>query len=113
MARAAEPLRDEPGVHGSGRAGSSDPREPLEIELGILSDPQAADLAVVVDGVELVRRFAATETLGRLMAGEARPGPHEATRDQLAAYACDNVRGYFHAVGTCRIGPKGDPRVAR
>jgi choline dehydrogenase len=100
-----------PASTGAVRLRSSDPREPLEIELGFLSDPQATDLAVVVDGVELVRRFATTEALGPLIAGEARPGPLEATRDQLAAYACDNVRGYFHGVGTCRIGPKGDPHA--
>ena len=100
-----------PASTGAVRLRSPDPREPLEIELGFLSDPEAADLAVVVDGVELVRRFAATEALGRLMAGEARPGPQEATRDQLAAYVRDNVRGYFHGVGTCRIGPEGDPHA--
>jgi choline dehydrogenase len=100
-----------PASTGAVRLRSPDPREPLAIELGFLSDPRAADLAVVVDGVELVRRFAATEALGRLIAGEARPGPRKATRDQLAAWVRDNVRGYFHGVGTCRIGLQGDPEA--
>jgi choline dehydrogenase len=98
-----------PASTGAVRLRSPDPGEPLEIELGFLSDPDAADLAVVIDGVELVRRFAATEALGRLLAAEARPGPEQATRDRLASYVRDNVRGYFHGVGTCRIGAEGDP----
>ena len=98
---------------GAVRLRSPDPREPLYIDLGFLSDPNATDLAVVVDGAELVRRFAATETLGRLLAAEALPGPEQATRDQLASYVRDNVRGYFHGACTCRIGAEGDPRGGR
>jgi choline dehydrogenase len=100
-----------PASKGAVRLRSPDPREPLEIDLGFISDPEAADLAVVVEGVEVARRFAATETLGRLIAGEARPGSQEATGEQLATYVRNNVRGYFHGVGTCRIGPDGDPRA--
>ena len=98
-----------PASTGAVRLRSPDPQDPLEINLGFLSDPKAADVAVVVDGAEIVRQFAATEVLGRLLAAEARPGPEHATRDQLASYARDNVRGYFHGVGTCRIGAEADP----
>ena len=45
----------------------------------------------------------------RLLAAEALPGPEQATRDQLASYVRDNVRGYFHGACTCRIGAEGDP----
>jgi choline dehydrogenase len=98
-----------PASTGAVRLRSPDPQEPLEIELGFFSDPGGADLAVVVAGAELVRRFAATEALGRLLVGEARPGPEAATGEQLGAYTRDNVRGYFHGVGTCKIGPPEDP----
>jgi choline dehydrogenase len=90
---------------------SPDPREPLELDLGFLSDPDDADLAVVVDGAALVRRFAATGALAPILAGEARPGPSHGTDEQLRAYVRDNVRGYFHAVGTCKIGSEHDPRA--
>jgi choline dehydrogenase len=103
------PYAMKPASTGTVRLRSPNPQEPLEIDLGFLSDPEAADVAMVVDGTELARRFAATEALGRLVAAEARPGPEHATRDQLAFYARDNVRGYFHGVGTCRIGAAGDP----
>jgi choline dehydrogenase len=98
-----------PASTGRVRLRSPDPRDPLDIELGLLSDPEEADLAAVVDGVELVRRFAETETLGRLLLAEARPGAEAATRDRLRTYVRDNVRGYFHGVGTCKMGPRGDP----
>jgi choline dehydrogenase-like flavoprotein len=106
------PYAMKPVSTGTVRLRSPDPREPLEIALGFLSDPAAADLAVVVDGVELVRRFAATASLGRVLEGEARPGPQTATREQLGAYVRDNVRGYFHPVGTCGIGAVVDANGA-
>jgi choline dehydrogenase len=99
-----------PASAGSVRLRSPDPREPLELDLGLLSDPEATDLAVVLDGAELVRRFAATDALAPLLAAEARPGRKHATRDQLASYARENARGYFHGAGTCRIGADEDPR---
>jgi choline dehydrogenase len=98
-----------PASTGRVRLCSSNPIEPLELDLAFLSDPEAADLAAIIDGAELVRRFAATDALARLIAAEALPGPCAATHEQLEAYVRANVRGYFHAVGTCRIGPDGDP----
>jgi choline dehydrogenase len=100
-----------PASTGSVRLRSADPLEPLNLDLGFLSDAEAADLAVIVDGAELVRRFAATDALGRLVAAEARPGDGVVTREQLEAYVRANVRGYFHGVGTCRIGTDGDPNA--
>jgi choline dehydrogenase len=90
---------------------SRDPREPLELDLGFLSDPDDADLAVVADGVGLVRRFAATAALAPVLVAEARPGPRHGTDEELRAYVRDNVRGYFHAVGTCRMGSEDDSRA--
>jgi choline dehydrogenase len=98
-----------PASTGRVRLQSPDPRDPLDIELGFLSDPEEADLAAVVDGVELVRRFAETETLGRVLVAEARPGAEVATRDRLGTYVRENVRGYFHPVGTCKMAPREDP----
>jgi choline dehydrogenase-like flavoprotein len=77
----------------------------------LLSDPEAADLWVVVDGAEGVRRFGATDALSRLLVAEALPGARAATRTQLAAYVRANVRGYFHGVGTCKMGADGDRRA--
>ena len=97
-----------PASTGRVRLGSPDPREPLDLDLGFLRDSDGADVAVVVEGVRLVRRFAATKVLSSLLMSEARPGAREATDEELAAYVRDNVRGYFHAVGTCRMGSDHD-----
>ena len=98
-----------PASTGTIRLRSPDPREPLEVDLGFLSDQKAADRAVIVEGAELVRRFAATESLSRIILTEVLPGPETATREELGAYVRDNVRGYFHGVGTCRMGRGGEP----
>jgi choline dehydrogenase len=100
-----------PASTGAVHLRSPDPLEPLEVDLGFLSDPKAADLGVIVEGAELVRRFAATKSLNRVLVSEVRPGPNTATPDQLGAYIRENVRGYFHGVGTCRMGPEGEPNA--
>ena len=32
-------------------------------------------------------------------------------RDAIADFVRENVRGYFHPVGTCRMGPSADPEA--
>jgi choline dehydrogenase len=67
------------------------------VERGFLSDP--ADLAPIVEALELARTLAATSPLAELLAVERRPGavaPEE--------YVRSTVRGYFHPGGTCAIG---------
>ena len=53
----------------------------------------------------------ATNALAPLLAVEARPGPEYLTGDELGSYVRENVRSYFHGVGTCRIGMDQDPRA--
>ncbi len=94
---------------GSVRLRSSAPAEPLAVDLGFLTDSDGTDLEVLIDGVELVRRIAATDSFSESVADEAVPGPTVEGRDQIAAWLRQNVRGYFHPVGTCRMGKPGDP----
>jgi choline dehydrogenase len=49
-----------PRSTGSVRLRSSAPAEPLAVDLGFLADRDGADLEVLIEGVELVRRIAAT-----------------------------------------------------
>jgi choline dehydrogenase-like flavoprotein len=60
---------------GSVRLRSPAPDDPLEVDLGFLSDPDGIDLDVLVDGVELVRRIASTNAFSKSVTGEAVPGP--------------------------------------
>ncbi|HXI96283.1 MAG TPA: GMC family oxidoreductase, partial [Candidatus Acidoferrum sp.] len=73
------------------------------------SDPDGTDLAVLVDGVELVRRIATTDPFSKTVIGEAVPGPAIEGRDAIAAWLRRSIRGYFHPVGSCRMGREEDP----
>jgi choline dehydrogenase-like flavoprotein len=92
-----------------GRVGltARDPRAPLAIDHGFLTDER--DVAVLVEGVQALRRIAASDEVRAYGAREVRPGPEvDAERHVREA-----ARGFFHPVGTCAIGAvvDGDGRV--
>jgi choline dehydrogenase len=96
-----------PWSRGTVRLRSPDPRVPLAIDHGFLTDER--DVAVLVDGVEALRSMAASDEVGPYAGRETRPGAGvDAERHIRAA-----VRGFFHPVGTCAIGAvvDGDGRV--
>jgi choline dehydrogenase-like flavoprotein len=86
-----------PESRGSVRLNSPDPREPLAVDHGFLSDER--DVAVLVDGVEAMRRAAAHDAVGAL-GSEVRPGPVA----DVEAFVRESARGFFHPTGTCAIG---------
>jgi choline dehydrogenase len=86
-----------PSSHGRLALRSADPSDLPLAERGFLSNP--ADLAPILEGLELARELAATSPLVELLTVERRPGavaPEE--------YVRSTVRGYFHPAGTCAIG---------
>ena len=83
---------------------SQDPRVPLRVEHGFLTDP--ADAETVVRAVDELRAFAEADAVRPLVAGELRPGPGV----DSASYVRENARGFFHPVGTCAIGSVVDSR---
>jgi choline dehydrogenase len=87
-----------PSSHGSVRLTSPDPRAPLAIDHGFLSDDR--DVAVLVEGVERLRALAADDGIRACAARELRPGPDIAAEAHVRAA----VRGFFHPVGTCAMG---------
>jgi choline dehydrogenase len=93
-----------PESRGSIRLSAVDPLVSPAVDHGFLTDPGDRDLGVLLDGVRLARELAATEPLRGLVAGETLPG-----QQPPEAYAREAVRGYFHPIGTCRMGPAGDP----
>jgi choline dehydrogenase len=96
-----------PDSRGTVRLSSPDPRAPLAIDHGFLSDER--DVAVLVEGVAALRRLVESEEIRAYALGEARPGPDvEAER-----HVRETARGFFHPVGTCAIGAvvDGDGRV--
>ena len=61
------------------------------------------DTAVLVEGIVLVRRLADTRALGQFIGDELEPGPGD-----LESWVRGNATGYWHPVGTCRMGPSSD-----
>jgi choline dehydrogenase len=96
-----------PYSRGHVRVTAADPAAPLDIEPGHLADP--ADLPRIVTGMELARDIAATAPLAGYLGGESWPGERVTTPDELGGAAAAGTNTYHHAVGTCRMGPTGDP----
>ena len=96
-----------PHSRGTVRLHSPDPREPLAIDHGFLTDPR--DAAVLTEGVERLRELVDGDVVGAYAGRELFPGRELGAREHVAA----NVRGFFHPVGTCAIGRvvDGDGRV--
>jgi len=96
-----------PASRGSVHLRSRDPRAPLAIDHGFLSDPQ--DAGVLAEGVEAVRRLTGQEPIGAYAGREARPG----AQVDSPTHVRQTARGFFHPVATCAIGRvvDGDGRV--
>ncbi len=62
------------------------------------------DTAVLIEGIELIRRLAGTRALGPFLGDELDPG-----QTDLESWIRASVGGYWHPVGTCRMGPSNDP----
>jgi choline dehydrogenase len=69
------------------------------------------DEGVLVDGMKIARRIAATDPLARWIAREVAPGPDVVTDEDLSAYARSVAHTVYHPSGTCRMGSLSDPLV--
>lgn len=88
---------------------SADPAAAPLIDHGYITDPAAADRAILVDGVRLAREMAGQSPLRELVGVETAPGPAVQSPAELERWAADNVVHYYHPVGTCAMGPASDP----
>jgi choline dehydrogenase len=62
------------------------------------------DLSVLGEGIDLARQLAGTRALGPFLGEELEP----ARVDDVDEWIRANVGGYWHPVGTCRMGPSED-----
>jgi choline dehydrogenase len=92
-----------PGSTGRVRLNDDDPRTPLSIEHGFLTDPADAD--VLAEALDALRQLAAFPQVQPFIAREVRPGPDVTS----AAHARATARGFFHPVGTCALGIAAEP----
>jgi choline dehydrogenase len=87
---------------------SSDPSDAPIIDLGYFTDP--ADMPRLVEGVREARRLSRVSPLAGLVLEETYPGPAVPDTDEaLEAVIKERVETFHHPVGTCRMGPSGDP----
>jgi choline dehydrogenase len=94
-----------PLSRGSVQLTSADPFATLKIDTAYLSDPEGRDLAILWNGIELVRDYARQTPLGNLIGEEISPTVNYETPEDVRR---DNLH-YYHAVGTCKMGPESDP----
>ena len=124
MMRMRPPISDDPGLvsgdplaylyihdlkpesRGSVRISSPDPGVLPIVDHGFLSDPAGQDAATLAAGIRLARRLATTRAMDGLLQGELLPASGQG--GALAAYMRNSVGGYWHPVGTCKMGPAGD-----
>ena len=94
-----------PLSRGSVQLMGADPFATLKIDTAYLSDPEGQDLAILWNGIEIVRDYACQAPLAEWIGEEISPTvlyrtPVDVRRDNLH---------YFHPVGTCKMGPETDP----
>lgn len=85
------------------RLASVDPEALPIVEPGLLDDP--GDLAAMLGGLDLVQRLVAHPALASFYGSLLDPPPGTDPADHVR----QNYISYYHGVGTCRIGPIGDP----
>ncbi|MDX2171031.1 MAG: FAD-dependent oxidoreductase [Deltaproteobacteria bacterium] len=104
-----------PRSRGTLQLRSADPLAPPRIDFGLLSDPDGIDAAVLLGGVRLARRIAATAPLAGLCAGEVFPGPALESDDALRPRLHEVLQTVYHPSSTCRMGTDPgavvDPRL--
>jgi choline dehydrogenase len=94
-----------PLSRGSVQLTSADPFATLKIDTAYLSDSEGRDLAILWNGMELVRDYACQPPLADLIGEEILPTVRYKTPEDVRR---DNLH-YYHPVGTCKMGPASDP----
>ncbi|MFJ8489528.1 GMC family oxidoreductase [Streptomyces sp. NPDC094038] len=100
------PIAVLPHSRGRVRLRDADPESNAVISAGYLTS--AADLDVLVYGVELARELAATRALDAFRGDELGPGKDVTTPAELRAYVAANATTLWHPAGTCRMGSGPD-----
>lgn len=98
-----------PRSRGHVRLRSADPAVAPRIDHRFLSDPEGIDVAMLADGVEILRALGADPALAPLVGRELHPGPDTVAPDALRAHLYAHPDNYWHPVGTCRMGRETDP----
>jgi choline dehydrogenase len=96
-----------PQSRGSVRLRSADPFATPIIRFNMLTE--AADVDRMVQALKACRELYATTPLRELVESELLPGEDVRTDAQIIAYLRQHTEHRHHPLGTCRMGPSGDP----
>ena len=96
-----------PESQGSIHIGSSDISQAPKIKPNFLS--QKLDQDTLVAGMRIARQIGEADALAKYRAFEMNPGPDCQTDDELLDYARQTGATTYHVMGTCKMGPDGDP----
>ena len=83
----------------------ADPQSSPVIDTGYLTDPEDNDIAVLMDGVTMIREIAARPSLARLIGKELDDTANVVSIEAVRR----NSLHYYHPVGACKMGPGTDP----
>ncbi len=89
------------------RAVSADPNTPPEIQGNFLAE--VTDRRVLLEALRLSRRILQSEPFDRYVEQEIWPGPDRQSDEQLLEHARQTGNTAYHPMGTCRMGPAGQP----
>jgi choline dehydrogenase len=98
-----------PKARGRVRLRSPDPLAAPRIEHALLAED--ADVDALIRGSELCRRIFGAAAFDRHRLRERLPGPQVRTRDEWVDYLRRTAFLGYHPVGTCRMGPAGEPNA--
>jgi choline dehydrogenase len=96
-----------PESKGYVRLRSADSRDDPLIQPNYLAE--AKDQSVLLAALKLARRLMASQAIAPYFADETLPGPQVETDDELLDFARRRGSTAYHLVGTCKMGPRGDP----
>lgn len=96
-----------PASRGTVRLRSADPAALPVVDNNYLSEPE--DLRLEIEGLRFAREILKSQPLASHVTGELLPGPGVVDDAGLAAHCRRTVKTNWHPVGTCRMGPDGDP----
>jgi choline dehydrogenase len=98
-----------PAARGSVSLRSADPTAAPVLDHAFLQDDAGADLARLVEGIELLEAALAYPELARLLGDETFPGPALRAASSTRDIVRQSVAHCYHPVGTCKMGPAADP----
>jgi choline dehydrogenase-like flavoprotein len=88
---------------------SADPTGAPSIDYRYFTDPDGHDEAVLIAGIRLARRIAATAPMADWIVGEVFPGADAQSDEELSEALRATHQTVYHVSGTCRMGADDDP----